>query len=107
MPNPANPEPAACPIGPVEQLGRVELWHQRRTESDLARVQQEGRLWEAETEGIAQANFQSWIIEEAKRAGIGPVDIRLSINPGGGNTLKLRQLSAQIMPVSSPPRCSN
>jgi hypothetical protein len=80
----------------VEQLGRVELWHQRRTESELARVQQEARLWEAETEGIAQANFQSWIIDEAKRAGIGPVDIRLSINPGGGNTLKLRQLSAQI-----------
>ena len=40
--------------------------------------------------------MQSWIIEEAKHAGIGPVDIRLNINPGGGNTLKLRQLSAQI-----------
>jgi hypothetical protein len=79
-----------------EQLGQGDLWHRRRAETDLARVQAEGRLWEAETDGIAQANFQTWITDEARRAGIGPIDIRISINAPANNPLKLRQLSAQI-----------
>jgi hypothetical protein len=80
----------------IEQLGKTDLWHQRRSETDPLRVQAEARLWEAETDGIAQANFQSWIIEQANRAGIGRVEVRTSINASANNQLKLREISAQV-----------
>src|ERR1051325_11542906 len=34
-----------------ENVGDAAVWHRRRTETDLARVQAEARLWEAETAG--------------------------------------------------------
>jgi hypothetical protein len=80
----------------LEQLGQTDLWQQRRAETDLARVQAEVRLWDAETDGLAQANFQSWIQEQANQSGIRLGDIRTSVNPAGNNPLKLRQLSAQL-----------
>ena len=80
----------------VEELGKTDLWHQRRAETDPLRIQAEARLWEGETDGIAQANFQSWIIEQANRAGIGRVEVRTSINASANNPLKLRQLSAHV-----------
>ena len=78
------------------QVGATDLWHQRRAESDQWRLQAEGRLWEAETDGLAQANFQSWIAEQAKQTGIRLTDIRTSINTPANNPLKLRQISAQL-----------
>jgi len=80
----------------IEQLGQTDLWHQRRIETDLPRVQAEARLWEAETDGLAQANFQSWILEQANKVGIRVGDIRTSINAAPNNPLKLRQLTAQL-----------
>ena len=80
----------------LEQSGQGDLWHRRRAETDLARVQAEARLWEAETDGIAQANLQSWIIEQANRAGLGRVEIQIGLQAGTNNPLKLRQFSAQI-----------
>ena len=80
----------------LERLGEKEVWHQRRTETDLSRVQAEARLWEGETDGLAQANFQSWLLDEAARAGLGSVEIHTSINPNANNPLQLRQLTAQI-----------
>ena len=80
----------------IEHLGETGVWRQRRSETDLSRVQSEARLWEAETDGLAQANFQSWVLDEAARAGLGSVEIHTSINPNANNPLKLRQLSAQV-----------
>lgn len=78
------------------RLGEKEVWHQRRTETDLSRVQAEAELWEAETDGLAQANFQTWILDQAAHAGLGSVEIHTSINANPSNALKLRQLTAQI-----------
>ena len=82
-------------LGRTEQLAGVD-WRQRRAETEPLRVQAEGRLWEAETDGLAQANFQSWITEQAGAAGLGPLEIRTAINSAANNPMKLRQLSAQI-----------
>jgi hypothetical protein len=82
-------------LGRIEQLAGVD-WRQRRAETEPLRVQAEGRLWEAETDGLAQANFQSWITEQAGAAGLGPIEIRTTINSAANNAMKLRQLSAQI-----------
>jgi hypothetical protein len=83
-------------LGLIEHLGDTDVWHQHRVESDLSRVQAEARLWEAETDGLAQANFQAWILREANQAGIAQVEIRTSINSNASNPLKLRQLTAQV-----------
>ena len=83
-------------LGTIEHLSDSDTWRQRRAETDLLRVQAEGRLWEAESDGLAQANFQAWIIEQANHAGMGQLDIRTSINSNANNPLKLRQLSAQV-----------
>ena len=83
-------------LGAIEHLGDGDDWRQRRAESDSLRVQAEGRLWEAESDGLAQANFQAWILEQANNAGMGQLDIRTSINSNANNSLKLRQLTAQV-----------
>lgn len=80
----------------IENLGDRETWRQRRVETNLSRVQAEGRLWEAETDGLAQANFQAWLLDQANRAGIAQTEIRTSINSNASNPLKLRQLTAQV-----------
>ncbi len=83
-------------LADIAHVGDGAIWHQRRSETDLLRVQMEGRLWEAETDGLAQANFQTWLIDEAARAGIGQIEIHTSINSTTANPLKLRQLTAQL-----------
>jgi hypothetical protein len=83
-------------LGAIEHLSDSDTWRQRRAETDLLRVQAEGRLWEAESDGLAQANFQAWILEQANHANMGQLDIRTSINSNTNNPLKLRQLTAQV-----------
>src|SRR5260370_33584569 len=80
----------------MEQVGQAELWQGRREEAQLARNQAEARLWEAETDGLAQANFQSWLLDEAKQAGVagGEMGSRLDANPH--NPLELGRVSAQV-----------
>ncbi len=80
----------------LEQVGQAELWQQRREETQLARNHAEARLWEAETDGLAQANFQSWLLDEAKQAGIAVGEMRSSIDANPNNPLKLRRVSAQV-----------
>jgi len=80
----------------IEQIGKTEVWQQRREEVQLARTQAEVRLWEAETDGLAQANFQSWLLDRAKEAGIAVGEMRSSIDVNPSNPLKLRKVSAQV-----------
>jgi hypothetical protein len=80
----------------IEHLGDGDTWRQRRAETDLLRLQAEGRLWEAETDGLAQANFQAWLLEQTNRAGLAQTEIHTSINSNASNPLKLRQLTAQV-----------
>jgi hypothetical protein len=80
----------------IQQVGETELWRQRREETQLLRGKVEARLWEAETDGLAQANFQSWLLDQAKQAGIGVGEIRSSIDSNANNPLKLRRVTAQV-----------
>jgi len=80
----------------IQQVGQTELWRQRREETSLSRNKAEARLWEAETDGLAQANFQSWLLDQAKQAGIAVGEIRSSIDSNPNNPLKLRRVTAQV-----------
>jgi hypothetical protein len=87
---------ARAQLRAIEHLSDNDTWRERRAETDLLRVQAEGRLFEAESDGLAQANFQAWILEQANHAGMGQLDIRTSINSNTNNPLKPRQLTAQV-----------
>lgn len=80
----------------IEHIGNAELWQQRNEEAQAARSQAEARLWEAETDGLAQANFQSWLLDRAKEAGIAVGEMRSSIDANPSNPLKLRKVTAQL-----------
>jgi Type II secretion system (T2SS), protein M subtype b len=80
----------------IGQVGQAELWQRHREEAQLARNQAKARLWEAETDGLAQANFQSWLLDQAKQAGIAVGEMRSSIDANPNNPLKLRRVSAQV-----------
>jgi hypothetical protein len=80
----------------IEHIGDGAVWHSRRTETDLARVQAEGQFWDGQTDGLAQADFQTWIVDQATRSGIAQIDIHTSVSQAANNALKLRQLTAQV-----------
>jgi len=83
-------------IARIEQIESTDLWRQRRADTDTLRHQAKERFWEGETDGLAQANFQSWIADQANQAGIRIGDIRTTINTTTNNPLKLRQVSTQL-----------
>ena len=83
-------------ISRTETIGPNDQWRQRRAETDAVRRQTEDRFWEGETDGLAQANFQSWIADQANQAGLRITELRSSINPATSNGLKLRHISTQI-----------
>ena len=83
-------------ISRTEKIGPTDLWSQRRAETDDLRRKTEGRFWEGDTDGIAQANFQSWIGDQANQVGLRVTDIRSSINAAAGSPSKLRHISAQL-----------
>lgn len=82
-------------VSRTERIGPAELWQQRRVETDSLRYRAEERLWEGETDGLAQANFQSWIADQVSLAGIRVGDIHTTISPANG-PLKLRRMSTQF-----------
>ena len=80
----------------IEHVGDGAQWHSRRIETDLARAQVEGKLWDGQTDGLAQADFQTWIVDQATRSGIGQIDVHTSVSQATNNVLKLRQVTAQV-----------
>jgi hypothetical protein len=82
-------------------VGQTE-WKARLDSVRRLRVQLESRLWEAETDGLAQANFQDLIAKDAKDAEIPRVDIHVEI-VNAGATQGFRQMSATISgPFTAP-----
>lgn len=82
-------------VARTEQIGPADLWRQRWIDTDALRRHAEDRLWEGETDGLAQANFQSWIADQVILVGIRVGDIHTTISPANG-PLKLRRISAQL-----------
>lgn len=73
-----------------EELARIERvagdasWARRAKEVDIRRNELEARLWRIETEGLARAEFQEWLLSAARTAGIGRPQVRLESNSGDG-----------------------
>jgi hypothetical protein len=80
----------------LRQLARETEWRDRRTTIDHLRLQLESRLWTADSEALAQANFQDALVKLAGTSGMPSFDIRVELVANPANALKLRQMSASL-----------
>jgi|GEM_PF-1554208 hypothetical protein len=75
--------------------GQTE-WKARRDSAQHARVQLESRLWEAESDGLAQANFQDLITRFGKEANMTRIDVHVEIVGASTASQNFRQMSATV-----------
>jgi hypothetical protein len=80
----------------LRRLGGQTEWKARSDTAQRLRVQLESRLWEAESDGLAQANFQDLIAKFGKSAAMSRVDVHVEIINATAATQNYRQMSATV-----------
>jgi hypothetical protein len=75
--------------------GQTE-WQKRSDTVERLRSQIENRLWDVESDGLAQANFQDLIAKFAERNKLEATDIRVEIVAAASASTKLRQMTASL-----------
>jgi tRNA A37 threonylcarbamoyltransferase TsaD len=78
--------------------GQTE-WKARRESIQRLRVQLESRLWDAESDGLAQANFQDLIAKLGQGANMTRLDVHVEIVGGTAASQNYRQMSATVTGV--------
>ncbi len=87
---------AEVEIRRVTRLAGETGWEARVAEAEALKARLLGRLWAAETEGQAQADFQEAIARAARESGIGRPQIRVDRDPTQIQGLGLRVLGATV-----------
>ncbi len=64
----------------LDRIATDASWARRAREADARRIELEGRMWRIETEGLARAEFQEWLLATSRIAGIGRPQVRLDAN---------------------------
>ena len=62
-----------------------QAWNTRRDESRVVRATALGRLWPAETPGLAQAEFEKWIRESLAKGGVAAPQLQISLGKAPAN----------------------
>ncbi len=83
-------------LGRLEQLLQEPEWPERSMAARQLRVQLESRLWQAPTRGVAQAELQSWLDRELKRAKINNVRLQIADTRESSLAPGLWEVGAQI-----------
>ena len=83
-------------LATMRRLAGQAEWKSRRETVQRVRVQLESRLWEAESDGLAQANFQDLIGKFGKDANIQHLDTHVEIINASPGTQNYRQMSATV-----------
>lgn len=82
-------------LAELRNLGAEIDWQQRSEGARRLRADLENRLWPAESDGLAQANFQNLIGKLAADNALETTDIRVEIVAAAG-PMKLRQMTASL-----------
>jgi hypothetical protein len=80
----------------VTASGREKDWPARAAASAAIRKSLEGRLWKGESEGMARANLQDWVTNNAREAGLEKAQVRIELIKPKGVPADFRQLTATI-----------
>lgn len=85
-----------------EALAKDGQWPQRQAASEALAERALQRLWPAESEAIARADFQEWVLRMARESGLGRPTVRiersLAIKAPPGSEPIAAQLSADFTP---------
>ncbi|MBI1778290.1 MAG: hypothetical protein HYR63_23375 [Proteobacteria bacterium] len=94
--------------GLVDEAHRYELiiketnWPQRQAAAEALVEQTQQRLWPAESEGIARADFQEWILRTARDSGLGRAQVRIERDLAPKAPPGMLPISAQLSADMSP-----
>lgn len=90
-------------LATMRRLAGQAEWKARRETVQRVRVQLESRLWEAESDGLAQANFQDLIGKLAAGAAVPRIETHVEIVNASPGSQNYRQMSATVTGVFSAP----
>jgi hypothetical protein len=90
-------------LATMRRLAGQAEWKARRETVQHLRVQLESRLWEAESDGLAQANFQDLISNFAKQGNLQRVEAHVEITNANPATQNYREMSATVTGSFSAP----
>ena len=82
-------------------------WEARAAEAEALKARLLGRLWAADTEGQAQADFQEAIAKAARESGLGRPQTRVDRDPTQTQGLGVRVLGATVSADFTPEPLSN
>lgn len=71
----------AADIARLKAMTSDNSWDQKAQEARALRVMLEGRLWKADTPGLAEASFEAWLRDVMKRRGIDVQQIQIARVP--------------------------
>ena len=80
----------------VIAVGQERDWPQRATASRALRAQLDGRLWTAESDGIARADLQDWLSAMARDVGLSTIEVRIELTTPKSLPSDLRQVTATV-----------
>lgn len=61
----------------IATIAQQDYWNQRAEQARAARVELEGRLWRAETPGLARADLQSWLRQRLHNLKLDALQVRV------------------------------
>jgi hypothetical protein len=76
--------------------GREKDWPARAAASAAMRKSLEARLWKGESEGMARADLQDWVTNNAREAGLEKAQVRIELIKLKEMPADFRQLTATI-----------
>ena len=76
--------------------GEEKDWATRAAASATIRRSLEARLWKGESEGMARADLQDWLTNNAHEAGLEKAQVRIELVKPPGTPADFRQLTATI-----------
>ncbi len=80
----------------IAEVGQERDWPQRAAAAAAVRAGLEGRLWTAESDGIARADLQDWVTRMARDVGLSTLEVRIELATPKSLPPDLRQITATI-----------
>ena len=88
---------AAIHLNRLQTVANQTYWEDRARQALSSRYHLEGRLWQASTKGLAQANFQKWLNTQLTRAKIDEnVQLKVDAAKNVANVANVWQVTAKL-----------
>jgi hypothetical protein len=87
----------------VIAAGEERDWSARAAASAAIRKSLEARLWKGNSEGMARADLQDWVTNNAREAGLEKAQVKIELIKPTGMPADFRQLTATITAVDTEP----